>query len=152
MNFSLDGGLEASGPAHPDKARHSAAAQLSRAQQLSRPALLRPCQSLWNRGQQPALRRPQRRLCRAARLASASPWCRRDSAASCLCGREPRLPPVPAALPAPLQVQVRGTLRLPSGDVNLVATQLTLDRWAGGRGRWIGSGGTVVARAMEWDL
>lgn len=33
----------------------------------------------------------------------------------------------PACRPA-LQVRVRGTVRLPSGDVNLVATQLALDR------------------------
>ena len=36
------------------------------------------------------------------------------------------IPPSPARLR--LQVHVRGTLRLPSGDVNLVATQLALDR------------------------
>ena len=36
------------------------------------------------------------------------------------------IPPSPARLR--LQVHVLGTLRLPSGDVNLVATQLALDR------------------------
>ena len=52
----------------------------------------------------------------------------RGSCAACLpaCGRRPSSGC--SATPAPSQVRVRGTVRLPSGDVNLVATQLALDR------------------------
>lgn len=57
---------------------------------------------------------------------------------ACSSGQRRCKPPSPAHPTSPIaalhppttlrQVRVRGTLRLPSGDVNLVATQLALDR------------------------